>query len=65
VITVFPELPGWRFSTKELSPGVYEVLGVDHRGHHRVVSKGANPRVTLDECRSAAARVGHDEEVHE
>jgi hypothetical protein len=66
VITVFPELPGWRFSAKEISPGVYEVLGVDQRGHQRVLSKGTDASVVLDECRNAAVRARRERgEVHE
>jgi hypothetical protein len=56
VITVFPELPGWRFSSKETSAGVYEVLGVDRHGR-RVVRAGDDSAAALDWCRGAAGRM--------
>ncbi len=54
VISVFPELPGWRFVTSEVEPGLYEVFGADGAGR-RVASRGRDPNVVMSQCRQAAA----------
>ncbi|HLK41499.1 MAG TPA: hypothetical protein VKU41_32340 [Polyangiaceae bacterium] len=60
MITIFPELPEWRFSPKEISPGIHEVLGVDKRGH-RVAARAGDVETALRACRDAAMRIkeGH------
>jgi hypothetical protein len=49
----FPELPGWRFTTEEMSAGVYRVRGVDLAGRS-VEKTGIDPQMTLEWCRQAA-----------
>ena len=53
VISVFPELPGWRFVTSEVEPGLYEVFGADGAGR-RVASRANAPKLVMAECRRAA-----------
>jgi len=61
VITVFPELPGWRFSVKRAGAEVaaYEVFGV-HPDGRRVLARAPDATVALDACRCAAARLVPD-----
>jgi hypothetical protein len=54
VTLTFPELGGWHFTAEAVSPGLYEVRGIDRRGR-RIVRTGTRILQTVEACRQAAA----------
>jgi len=50
------DLPAWEFDIDEVSAGVYEVRGRDRAGH-RVVAKGIDLDVALEQCRREAVEI--------
>jgi hypothetical protein len=52
----FPELQGWTFEIDEVSPGVYEVRGVDEAGRS-VEATGTDPGPLLESCRRSAEEI--------
>ena len=57
VITVFAELPDWRFSAKKTPDGPYEVLGIDRRTGRRLTARDDDPMAAVDCCRELATRL--------
>jgi hypothetical protein len=49
----FADLPGWSFDVREVSAGVYEVVGTDARGL-RVEAKGTDPDRLISQCKQDA-----------